>query len=158
MRLFLALMLLFLFTACALGTFMFTLSDPAIDFGNVSIGNSQYGVPAGNLKITCKSDQGNPWSLTMRGAGDLDSGAYRIPLANLKWFGTYTNRASVTASDFITTATSLEVIDRMVYRSDPTGDSGLSSGTAVYVQFGITVPDTQPQGTYSTQAMITMTE
>ena len=135
--------------------FTFTLNTHSFDFGNVALGDSKFGVPADNLKVTCRSDQGSPWTLQVKGGGDLSSGLFSIPLQNLKWFGTYTSGSS---SELITEATSLQTVDRTVYRSDASGDNSLSGGTAVYMQFGITIPDTQPEGTYTTSVVVTMTE
>ena len=144
--------------------FMMQLSDNSIDFGLVNIGESKFGIPADNLKITCVSDQGNRWTLQIKANNDLTSGQYLIPIKNLKWFGTYAksldgsylydNERSFSRDN----ATSLQLYDSIFYQSDNTGDQVVSSGSSVYLQFGITVPDTQPRGTYLTTVVITMTE
>jgi hypothetical protein len=146
-----------------LATFLLTVSDSLVDFGNVSLGESKYGIPVNNLKLTCRSDQGNPWQIQIHGNGDLDSGVWTFPLKNLKWFGTYASSIDSGAANasqrfFQRSATSLGLTDQTVYRSDTTGDNALTGGSAVYLQFGITIPDTQPQGTYGTTVFLTMTE
>jgi hypothetical protein len=136
-------------------------SDPhLIDFGSVNIGDSYYGVPPDNLIITCKSDQGNPWYLQMRAQSDLQMGMYTIPIENMKFFGTYAGPLTMpNASErfFQRQAISLRYTDVLLYRSDSSGDATLSESD-IYVQFGITVPQTMPVGYYTTTIIITMTE
>ncbi|MFC1478698.1 hypothetical protein ACFL57_04490 [Candidatus Margulisiibacteriota bacterium] len=152
------LLLIFILLHCfSWGVFTFTLNGHYIDFGTVQIGESSYGFPENNLIVTCKSDQGSPWELKIHGTGDMSSGRYTFSLNNMKWFGTYTNG---TGSYFCRDAVSLTMSSSggLIYQSDTSGDIGLTSGTAVYLQFGITIPEAQPEGTYTTSVVITMTE
>ncbi|MFH1428179.1 MAG: hypothetical protein ABIH39_00370 [Candidatus Margulisiibacteriota bacterium] len=165
----LLLIIFILFQCFSWGVFTFTLNDYYIDFGTVGIGESKYGLPANNLVITCKSDQGSQWGLAISGTGDMSSGRYRIPLNNLKWFGTYASSVDNSGTGCFTSngryfckdqATSLTTTTAggLIYNSDTTGDISLNSGTAVYLKFGITIPEAQPEGTYTTSVLITMTE
>lgn len=131
-----------------------------INFGSVYLGQSKYGLPQDNIIFTCKSDQGRRWQLQIKANGDLNSGQYTIPLRNLKYFGTYASSMEEPRNNerfFSKNAFSLKTSEQTFYRSDLSGDLALSQ-TAVYLQLGITVPDTQPQGIYTTSLIITMTE
>jgi hypothetical protein len=144
-------------------TFTFTLNDHFLDFGSVNVGDSKYGVPPTNLILGCRSDQGNRWQLQIRASQDLYNGNYAIPIKNFKYFGTYANSMSGTVPNvsdrsFSKQTTSLGMLDQTFYRSDSTGDQSIAEGTSVYLQFGVTIPETMPVGVYTTGLVLTMTE
>ncbi|MFA5927782.1 MAG: hypothetical protein WC838_00560 [Candidatus Margulisiibacteriota bacterium] len=148
---------------CAWAVFTFTINDHFIDFGQVNIGESKFGVPADNLRLTCRSDRGQQWLLQIKGNDDLSSGSFTLPIKNLQYFGTYANSIDdgfslLDERSFPKDTTSLQLSDRTFYRSDRSGDSVVTGGTVVYLQFGLTIPDTQPAGTYGTNLIFTMTE
>jgi len=157
------------FNFISLAIFTFTVNHHFLDFGSVRLGESSYGVPPENLRITCKSDQNRQWRLQIQSTGDLLFQDFVLPIKNLKWFGTYTNSIDLSGlSGHITSQTgryfskdiptSLSSLGKVFYISDQTGDSSITSGTAVYLQFGVTVPETLPPGSYISQIIITMTE
>ncbi|MBU4376344.1 MAG: hypothetical protein KKD29_02565, partial [Candidatus Omnitrophica bacterium] len=63
----------FLHTQDALATFSINLNFYSIDFGNLNMGDIKDDVPGIGLKVTCQTDQGNPWQLRIRAERPLTS-------------------------------------------------------------------------------------
>ena len=136
----------------ALSAFSLTLSidNSDIDFGTVNIGDNSFGLPDNNLYITCIAD-GNPWSVQLQANSDLSSGIYTIPIENLKWFPT---GDSPTYGSYISEdPVAVKLYSENIYRSSQAGNNQTLS-----LQFGVIIPDAQPEGNYQSQLVITITE
>ncbi len=148
-------LIIFLFPSDAFATFSITLNFYSIDFGNLNMGDIKDDVPGIGLRVTCTTDQGNPWQLRIRTERPLthaiDPSSF-IPNANLFWYGIST---SVPGNSSLVRNQEDFTLERTVYSAP--GTEG-NPGTDITLKFKVIVPRPVQSGIYNTKIVFTFTE
>jgi len=147
--------------------FSVSVSLNTIDFGSVQAGSWAELKTAGGSyhnEVVCKSNNGQTWYIKIKVDHALTSGSNAIPLANFKWMcayvgsknppyaaGTGTLANAIAYISFITT-------DALVYTCGADEKSNFPNGIGAQFNYGLSVPDTQPAGSYTATVTYTMTE
>lgn len=138
-------------------TFTVSVSQGSITFpGLVDPGTWVGDEPPGWLTVNCKTDYGNAWHLSIEYNQDLSNGSYTIPYPNFKCWG-YTAGSGIfhiSGGESI----SLSTAPFVLYDSTVGEGSNLPSGTDVFLQFGVWIPEDTVAGTYTNQIILTMYE
>jgi len=136
-----------------------------IDFGKVKPGESVF-PPSAVVVAACKSNTGQPWSLQVNATPLRDSqSGISVPEELFKVYvgdPAEQGQLGLPGKRYATgeSPRPLKQNAVTVYASNNKGDAGFGGGWGTYVPvgFGITVPDTQPQGQYESMMTFTMTE
>jgi len=160
----LSLILIALFAGAAFGHGAFTLSitgGSPMNIGEVYIGRSDF--EATPITLQCVT-QGNHWELQIYATNDLtdNSTGQVLDIKQLKWFGAYaqaTNPGPVQdrTDRFVEEGLNGGSVPLSLSPDTVYSDAG-DQDVEVQVGLGIVVPETQPQGNYSTVVRFTMTE
>ncbi len=155
-------LLLGLINSCANALFTLALlSGAPVNIGAVKIGGNNFSSPAIELLCTV---QGNPWELQVYATNDLidSSTGYTLGIQNLKWYGAYAGNAdppnqNITATAFVKGLNG-ESIPLSLDPDTALVHDGSFTRVDVKVGLGVVIPETQPQGNYTTTVRFTMTE
>lgn len=147
--------------------FSVSISINTLDFGNVQAGSWTELKTAGGSyhnKVVGKSNNGLTWYIKVKVNQALTSGTNSIPLANFQWMCAYVGSENppygqgtgVLANPiaYIPFTTS----DNLVYTCGADEKSNLPNGIGAQFNYGLSVPDTQPAGSYTATITYTMTE
>jgi hypothetical protein len=146
---------IFLWTEDAFATFSIALNFYSIEFGNLNMGDIKDDVPGIGIRVTCRTDQGNPWQLRIRTERPLThmvNPASFIPNTNLFWYGI---SSSVPGNSSLVTSQQDFTVERTVYTAP--GTEGMP-GTDITLKFKIVVPRPVQSGMYTTKIVFTFTE
>lgn len=144
-----------LFESEAGAVFSVTLNFYSIEFGSLNMGDIKDDVPGIGLKVTCATDQGNPWQLRIRTDRPLAhtmNPASFIPNTNLFWYGI---SSSVSGNNSLVRNQEDFTIERTVY-SAPVGEG--NPATDIILKFKVIVPRPIQSGIYTTKIVFTFTE
>ena len=145
----------FLWTQDAFATFSINLNFYSIDFGNLNMGDIKDDVPGIGLKVTCTTDQANPWQLRIRTerplTNTMDPSSF-IPNSNFFWYGIST---SVPDNGSLVRSQEDFTVERTVYTAP--GTEG-NPGTDITLKFKVVVPRPVQSGAYTTKIVFTFTE
>jgi hypothetical protein len=134
--------------------FSISVDRDTIDFYNMKPGESRMDVPPTGIRVTTKSNTGNPWFLKIKAVEPLTSGRNAIPNENFKWYGwtegsgTWygTGKENLLATSMVTYASSLSE----GLNADP--------GVANVFKFKLDVPQNQAAGSYESTVQFILTE
>ena len=135
---------------------VFTLSvdRDAIDFYNMKPGESRYDIPPTGIRVTTKSNTGNPWYLKLRALEPLTSGRNTIPNENFKWYG-WTEGSGTW---YGTGKDNLLATPVVAYASSLSEGLNAAPGVANVFKFKLDVPQNQAAGNYETTVQFVLTE
>ena len=139
----------------AAATFSINLNFYSVDFGSLNMGDIKDDVPNIGIKVTCATNQGNPWQLRVRAERPLthmENPASFIPNTNFFWYGIST---SVPTNNSLDRNQEDFTVERTVYRAP--GTEG-TPGTDITMKFKVIVPMPAQSGIYTTKIVFTFTE
>lgn len=145
----------FLYPRGAAATFSIDLNFYSIDFGSLNMGDIKDDVPGIGMKVTCRTDQGNPWQLKVRAERPLshmENPASFIPNTNFFWYGISSN---IPGNSSLDKNQEDFTIERTVYTA-PAGEG--VTGTEITMKFKVIVPRPAQSGIYTTKVVFTFTE
>ena len=128
-----------------------------IDFNQMKPGETkEYAPNDEGVKVSCKSNTGNPWFLKIHDEQDLTDGNNYIPNSNFFWYGNKGSNASGiwhgNGRDNFTT----EPVQ--AYSAGADEYNNLPDGTDLFFKFKLQIPQKQPKGVYKTAIVFTLTE
>ena len=135
---------------------VFTLSidRDAIDFYNMKPGESRYDIPPTGIRVTTKSNSGNPWYLKIRATEPLSSGKAIIPYDKFAWYGW----SEGSGSWYGTGKEHISSLPQIAYASTLSEGLNASPGVANVFKFKLEVPSNQQAGSYETTVQFILTE
>lgn len=145
----------FLHTRDAFAVFSVDLNFYSIDFGNLNMGDIKDDVPGIGIRVTCATDQGNPWQLRIRTEKPLTNTINPpsfIPNSNFFWYGI---SSSVPENGSLVKSQEDFTVERTVYIAP--GTEG-NPGTDITLKFKVIVPRPVQSGIYTTKIVFTFTE
>ena len=170
-KIFIALLAILIAQSTALAL-TFTVSPTTVNFGTVQFTDPDYAafgkfVQQTDYLLVVTNSSSAAWTLSLKTTGDFtraEGGSWSITSNNLKvwgWYewpqppaGAWAYPNPTDASKLNSTA--LSTSDTALYRS---GAGDANQDIKLGLQFGLWVPiDTAPQGNYSTQLTLTLTE
>ena len=145
----------FLYPTKAAATFSVNLNFYTMDFGSLNMGDIKDDVPGIGIKVTCMTDQGNPWELKVRAERPLthmENPASTIPNTNFFWYGISSN---ISGNSSLDTNQEDFTVERTVYRA-PAGEG--ATGTEITLKFKVVIPRPAQSGIYTSRVVFTFTE
>ena len=134
--------------------FSLSVDRDDVDFSNMKPGDSRVDIPASGIKVTTKSNSGQPWYLKLRVTEPLSNGRSFIPEENFKWYG-WTEGSGTwfgTGKEFLLTT------PHIAYASTAAEGLNADPGVANVFKFKLDVPKNQEAGYYETQVQFILTE
>jgi hypothetical protein len=133
------------------------LDRTVIDFKTMRPGETKDNMPDNEgVKVTAKSNSGNPWFLLVNDEEELTAGEHVIPNENFFWYGYRGGKASGVwhgnGSDYFTTEPVL------AYVAGESEYNNMPNGTDLFFKFKLKVPKRQARGNYRTAVVFTITE
>ena len=145
----------FLYPHEAAAVFSIDLNFYSVDFGSLNMGDIKDDVPNIGIRVTCRTDQGNPWQLRVRAERPLthmENPASFIPNTNFFWYGVSSN---VPGNNSLDRNQEDFTVERTVYTAPNTEGA---TGTEITMKFKIIVPRPAQSGIYTTKVVFTFTE
>lgn len=147
--------------------FSVAVSLSTINFGSAQAGSWTELKTAGGSyhnEVVCKSNNGQTWYIKIKVDHALTSGTDTIPLANFQWMCAYVGSKNAPyGAGTGTLANTVAYIpfttsDALVYTCGASEKSNLPNGIGAQFNYGLSLPDTQPAGSYTATVTYTMTE
>lgn len=146
----------FLYLDDASAAFSISLNFYTVDFGSLNMGDIKDDVPNIGIKVTCVTDQGNPWQLKIRAERPLthmNNPASIIPNTNFFWYGISSN---VPGNNSLDRNQEDFTLERTVYSAP--GTEGALPGTDITLKFKVVIPAPAQSGVYTSRIIFTFTE
>jgi len=137
--------------------FSISLDRSDIDFRILKPGQTLDNIPESALRVTTRTNTGNPWELKVNALSPLRNGPDLIPNENFSWHGWSEGKGKWlgTGNDKVSLSPTV------AYLCDSTEVRNISDaedGTHNFFQFGLSVPKSAKPGLYRTIVRFTVTE
>lgn len=129
--------------------FSIKVTPSSLDFGSADPGAT---TPIRTITIECVTNNNNPWVVQISDIAELTSGAYTIPNAEFKWWG------SASGSGYWSSGTGMMSVASQTFYTAASDEYITTSPVVLTVNFNIGIPSYQPAGTYVTTLEFTMYE